>query len=97
MARKRRRRRKFRPRVLEAGSLLVLGFLWVAAIAASCDRSWDFECTATWGRGDLQISKKVYTYEKLPSETDATARCKQDMLESKPRGAKSATCKCVGK
>lgn len=68
---------------------------WVGA-GLGCDQTWDFDCTAIWGTGDLQISKKVYTYEKLASETDATAKCKEEMLANKPRGAKSATCKCVG-
>ena len=65
--------------------------------ALACDRTWDFDCTAIWAEGPRQISKTVYTYEALATEQDATARCKKEMLENKPRDADAATCRCVGK
>ena len=69
----------------------------IALAASACDQAWDFECKATWSHGPKLMTEKVYTYYQLPSEQDATAQCKKDMMSEKPKRANSARCKCVGK
>lgn len=63
----------------------------------ACDRKWDFECTAVWTDDGTEVWRKVFTYPEMEHETAATARCKEEMLEARPKGANAATCKCVGK
>lgn len=80
-----------------AASLSVFGLgATLGTTLGGCDDSWDFECTAIWGVDNIELSKKIYKYPALRSEQDATARCKKEMMENKPRDANSATCKCVG-
>jgi hypothetical protein len=64
--------------------------------SVACDRKWDFECTAIWTDDGKEVWRKVYNYPQMDSETAATARCKEEMLEARPRGANYAECKCVG-
>lgn len=79
-------------------STLLLGFaLGLAFNLIACDRKWDFECHAKWQKGAEEVWSETFTYPQMDSETDATARCKDDMLEAKPKGATSALCKCEGK
>ena len=75
----------------------LLGVLGVLVALAGCERKWDFECTAVWTkRTGEEVSREVYNYPQMDSEYAATARCKEEMLESRPKGGKEATCKCVG-
>lgn len=68
-----------------------------AGLGLACDRKWDFECTAVWEkRSGEELSRETYTYTQMDSENAATARCKQEMLDARPKGGKSATCHCVG-
>lgn len=63
---------------------------------SACDKTRDFECTAIWGRGDKELSKKVYTYEALETKEQAAKLCREQMLDEKPPRAKSAQCDCIG-
>lgn len=80
------------PRVL----ILALGLLGGLASTLACDRKWDFECTAAWTDGGVEVWREVFTYPQMENEQAATARCKEEMLEARPKGANAATCKCVG-
>ena len=40
--------------------------------------------------------RKVFTYPQMEDENAATARCKEAMLEARPRGADTAVCECKG-
>jgi hypothetical protein len=62
----------------------------------ACDRKWDFECTAVWNNNGKEVWRKVFTYPQMADENAATARCKEEMLEARPRGADSALCECKG-
>ena len=44
-----------------------------------------------------ELSTKIYTYKDAEDERHATERCKKDMMDDKPRRAKSAKCVCQGK
>ena len=75
----------------------LLGVLGVLVALAGCERKWDFECTAVWTkRTGEEVSREVYNYPQMDTEYAATARCKEEMLENRPKGGKEATCKCVG-
>jgi hypothetical protein len=62
----------------------------------ACDRKWDFECTAVWTNNGKEVWRKVFTYPQMEHENAATARCKEEMLEARPRGADAAVCECKG-
>lgn len=62
----------------------------------ACDRKWDFECTAVWTDSGKEVWRKVFTYPQMEDENAATARCKEAMLEARPRGADTAVCECKG-
>jgi hypothetical protein len=62
----------------------------------ACDRKWDFECTATWTNDGVEVWRKVYVYPEMADEHAATARCKEAMLEAKPKRANAAVCQCTG-
>jgi hypothetical protein len=62
----------------------------------ACDRKWDFECTAVWNDDGKEVWRKVFTYPQMADENAATARCKEEMLEARPRGADAAVCECKG-
>ena len=62
----------------------------------ACDRKWDFECTAFWTDNGKEVWRKVLTYPQMDNENAATQRCKEEMLEARPRGADTAVCKCQG-
>jgi hypothetical protein len=79
-----------RPTILAAGLACGLG------LNLACDRKWDFECTAVWSDDGKEVWRKVFTYPEMADETSATARCKEEMLEARPKGANAATCHCVG-
>jgi hypothetical protein len=79
-----------RPAILAAG--LICGL----ALNMACDRKWDFECTAVWTDDGREVWRKVITYPEMADETAATAHCKEEMLEARPKGANAATCHCVG-
>ena len=81
------------PRLL-VGSLFVLSTL---ALNACDKKQWEFDCTAVWSRGDKELSTKIYTYKDAEDERHATERCKKDMMDDKPKRAKSAKCVCQGK
>ena len=67
-------------------------------VGVACDRSWDFECTSVWeNRKGEELSRETFTYLEMPDENAATKRCKEKMLENRPKRGKSATCHCVGK
>ena len=72
---------------------LLLGF---GLGLAACDRKWDFECTAVWNDDGKEVWRKVFTYPQMEDENAATARCKEEMLEARPRGADAAVCECKG-
>jgi hypothetical protein len=72
---------------------LLLGF---GLGLAACDRKWDFECTAVWTDDGKEVWRKVFTYPQMEDENAATARCKEEMLEARPRGANAAVCECKG-
>jgi hypothetical protein len=57
----------------------------------------DYDCESTWSREGEVLSRKDYEYLKVPSEQEATRRCKEDMLKDIPKGGKLAECKCVGR
>ena len=76
-------------------TITILGVCLLVSLA--CDRKWDFECTAAWNKGSVEVWRKVYVYPEMPDEHAATARCKEEMLEARPKRANSAVCKCVGK
>ncbi|PRQ00560.1 hypothetical protein [Enhygromyxa salina] len=65
-------------------------------MSLGCDRKWDFECTAAWSEDGVEVWQKVYSYPQMQDEHAATAQCKQEMLEAKPKRANSAVCHCVG-
>ena len=77
--------------------VLAAALLGSAIVGLGCDRKWDFECTAVWTDDGEEVWRKVFTYPQMDSETAATARCKEEMLDARPKGANAATCKCVGK
>ncbi|MFO7561464.1 MAG: hypothetical protein R6X02_02375 [Enhygromyxa sp.] len=62
----------------------------------ACDRKWDFECTAVWTDNGKEVWRKVQTYPQMDHEKAATQRCKEEMLEARPRGADQAVCECKG-
>lgn len=72
---------------------LLLGF---GLGLGACDRKWDFECTAVWNDDGKEVWRKVFTYPQMEDENAATARCKEEMLEARPRGANAAVCECKG-
>jgi hypothetical protein len=72
---------------------LLLGF---GLGLGACDRKWDFECTAVWNDDGKEVWRKVLTYPQMEDENAATARCKEEMLEARPRGANTAVCECKG-
>ena len=74
-----------------AGLLLGFGLGLLA-----CDRKWDFECTAVWTDDGKEVWRKVFSYPQMEDENAATARCKEEMLEARPRGADAAVCECKG-
>lgn len=76
---------------------VLLGVSMIIALLTSCERKWDFDCTAVWTKRGKEVSRDVYTYPQMDHETAATARCKEEMLATRPKGANAATCKCVGK
>ena len=77
---------------------LSLGLTLGLVASLACDRKWDFECTAVWEQRDgKELSREVYTYTQMADENTASARCKEQMLEARPKRGKSATCHCVGK
>ena len=77
---------------------LTLSLLLGLLAALACDRTWDFECTAVWEKRDgTELSREVKLYPQMDDENAATARCKDEMLAKPPKGAKAATCHCVGK
>lgn len=80
------------PRLLATVGLL---FGFVLGLAA-CDRKWDFECTAVWTDDGKEVWRKVMTYPQMEHEQAATARCKEEMLDARPRGANAAVCECKG-
>lgn len=81
----------------QSAKFLVLALcLGVLAASVACDKKWDFECTAVWTDNGTEVWRKVFTYPTMDNENAATARCKEEMLEARPRGANQATCKCVG-
>jgi hypothetical protein len=71
-------------------------FLGLGLGLFACDRKWDFECTAVWNDDGKEVWRKVFTYPQMADENAATARCKDEMLEARPRGANSALCECKG-
>jgi hypothetical protein len=77
-------------------TILALGLLCALVSSLACDRKWDFECTAVWTDDGAEVWRKVFTYPQMEDENAATARCKEEMLEARPKGANAATCKCVG-
>ena len=77
---------------------LAVAGLVASTVGLACDRKWDFECTAVWeARDGTELSREVHTYPQMDSEQAATAKCKDEMLESRPKRGKAATCHCVGK
>jgi hypothetical protein len=76
--------------------ITILGVCLLMSLACDRDRKWDFECTAAWSQGGVEVSRKVYTYPQMADEHAATKRCKDEMLESKPKRANSAVCHCIG-
>ncbi len=62
----------------------------------ACDRKWDFACSAVWTDNGKEVWRKDFTYPQMTDEKAATARCKEDMLEARPRGADAAVCECKG-
>lgn len=72
---------------------LLLGF---GLGLVACDRKWDFECTAAWTDDGKEVWRKTFTYPQMEDENAATARCKEEMLEARPRGADTAVCECKG-
>jgi hypothetical protein len=82
--------------VIRRPTILAAGFACGLALNLGCDRKWDFECTAVWADDGKEVWRKVFTYAELPDESAATARCKEEMLEARPKGANAATCHCVG-
>lgn len=72
---------------------LLLGF---GLGLGACDRKWDFECTAVWNDDGKEVWRKVFIYPQMQDENAATARCKEEMLEARPRGANTAVCECKG-
>ena len=78
--------------------LTVLALTLGALTGLGCDQKWDFECTAVWEtRKGEELTRETYTYPQMESENAATTRCKEKMLEERPKRGKSATCHCVGK
>ncbi len=78
-------------------TLSSLGLLGLGLLAATaCDKKWDFECKAEWHQGDVKVWHDTFTYPEMVDEKAATARCREDMLEARPKRANSAICKCVG-
>lgn len=73
----------------------LLGGLSGLALTA-CDKTWDFECKAEWTDDGEKVWDKTYTYAQMADENAATARCKEEMLEARPKGANAAVCKCTG-
>jgi hypothetical protein len=64
----------------------------------ACDRKWDFECTAVWEKRDgTELSREVKLFPQMADENAATQACKEELLGKPPKGAKAATCHCVGK
>jgi len=80
---------------LVTAAVAAVGAVW---FGFACDRKWDFECTAVWeARDGTELSREIHSYAQMDSEQAATARCKEQMLESRPKRGKAATCHCVGK
>jgi hypothetical protein len=77
-------------------ALLVAALVCGLAASLACDRKWDFECTAVWNDDGVEVWRKVFTYPEMADENAATARCKEEMLEARPKRANAATCHCVG-
>ena len=75
---------------------VVIAFLLSACAGLACDRKWDFECTAIWRVDNIELSRKTYSYEQMSDEKAASARCKEDAFQSKPKKANGMTCECKG-
>jgi hypothetical protein len=79
--------------VVFSGLVISLGF---GLGSLGCDRRWDFVCDAVWTDDGKEVWREQFEYPKMDTEQAATARCKEEMLEARPKGANAAVCKCKG-
>ncbi len=79
---------------------LVLAVLGAAVGVGACDfdKTNDYDCESVWfDRKGEEVERETREYLKVESEQIAANRCKKDMLDAVPRGAKRAACNCVGR
>ena len=84
------------------GASLVLAFLAAGslAVAVGCDfdETNDYDCEAVWfDRKGEEVERSTKAYLKVESEQIAAERCKKEMLDEIPKGAKRAECHCLGR
>lgn len=84
------------PRHIVISGLLLALTLGLGLGSSACDRKWDFDCDAAWTDNGKEVWRKQFHYPQMDTEQAATAQCKKEMLEARPRGANQAVCECKG-
>ncbi len=66
--------------------------------ACDLDKTNDYDCEAVWfDRKGEEVETTTKVYMEVETEQIAAQRCKKDMLDAIPKGAKRAECNCLGR